>query len=190
MITQNLIPIALYASVEIIKAVQSYFISQDLDLYYEKNDMPCIPRTWNLGDDLGQVEYLFSDKTGTLTENVMKVKRCTINGQIYGSLHHSDMKGPGLAGTWKEVLDTLSPNNFASPYFEFDGMSLALDLNVEKASKQKAEKMASLPTPIHDFFTLLALCHSVFVDRTHEGILLWSSSFLCLFSHLILFAFG
>ena len=37
-------------------------------MYYEKTDQPSLARTWNLTDDLGQIEYIFSDKTGTLTQ--------------------------------------------------------------------------------------------------------------------------
>src|SRR5437773_10096430 len=52
-------------------------------MYYEKLDYPCVPKTWNIADDLGQIEYIFSDKTGTLTQNVMKFRKCTINGVTY-----------------------------------------------------------------------------------------------------------
>jgi phospholipid-translocating ATPase len=63
---------------------QAYFIFSDIDLYYEPADTPCVPRTWNISDDLGQIEYIFSDKTGTLTQNVMEYRKCTINGVSYG----------------------------------------------------------------------------------------------------------
>ncbi|KAI8334448.1 hypothetical protein BC941DRAFT_356961 [Chlamydoabsidia padenii] len=81
---QNIVPISLYISIELVKTVGAYFIHADIDLYYEETDTPCVPKTWNISDDLGQIEYVFSDKTGTLTQNVMEYRKCTINGISYG----------------------------------------------------------------------------------------------------------
>lgn len=77
---QNIVPISLYISIEIVKTIQAFFIYQDADMYYAPLDYPCVPKTWNISDDLGQIEYIFSDKTGTLTQNVMEFKKCSING--------------------------------------------------------------------------------------------------------------
>jgi phospholipid-translocating ATPase len=55
---QNIVPISLYISIEIVKTIQAYFISQDIDMYYEGFDTPCVPKTWNISDDLGQVRVL------------------------------------------------------------------------------------------------------------------------------------
>ncbi|KAJ1973052.1 hypothetical protein H4R35_004332, partial [Dimargaris xerosporica] len=81
---QNIIPISLYVSIELVKTMQAYFMYQDLGMYYEPTDRPCIPRTWNISDDLGQVKYVFSDKTGTLTRNVMEFRKFSVWGQAYG----------------------------------------------------------------------------------------------------------
>lgn len=81
---QNLVPISLYISLEIVRTVQAVFIHSDLFMYYDKLEIACVPKSWNISDDVGQIEYIFSDKTGTLTQNVMEFKKCTINGVAYG----------------------------------------------------------------------------------------------------------
>ncbi|GAA5808257.1 hypothetical protein MFLAVUS_001645 [Mucor flavus] len=83
-IFQNIIPISLYVSIEFVKTFQAYFIWNDLDMWDPHSRKPCVPKTWTLSDDLGQVEYIFSDKTGTLTRNIMEFKECTIGGTRYG----------------------------------------------------------------------------------------------------------
>ena len=52
-------------------------------MYEESTDQPAVANTSDLNEDLGQVEYLFSDKTGTLTENHMIFRRCFINDRAY-----------------------------------------------------------------------------------------------------------
>ncbi|XP_072476788.1 phospholipid-transporting ATPase VD isoform X1 [Notamacropus eugenii] len=80
---QVLIPISLYVSIEIVKLGQIYFIQSDIDFYNEKMDSTIQCRALNIAEDLGQIQYLFSDKTGTLTENKMVFRRCSIAGFDY-----------------------------------------------------------------------------------------------------------
>jgi phospholipid-translocating ATPase len=90
---QNLVPISLYITLEVIKTCQAFFIYSDIEMYYEKLDYPCTPKSWNISDDLGQIEYIFSDKTGTLTQNVMEFKKATVNGIPYGEAYTEAQAG-------------------------------------------------------------------------------------------------
>ena len=80
---QNIIPISLYISIEFVRTIQAMWIYFDHDMYYAKTDQQTLARSWNLSDDLGQIEYIFSDKTGTLTQNAMIFRQCSVAGTVY-----------------------------------------------------------------------------------------------------------
>ncbi|KAF9469392.1 hypothetical protein BDZ94DRAFT_1244343 [Collybia nuda] len=80
---QNIVPISLYISIEFVRTCQAAFIYFDSDICYDKTNQATLARSWNLSDDLGQIEYIFSDKTGTLTQNSMIFRRCSIGGKVY-----------------------------------------------------------------------------------------------------------
>ncbi|KAF8389835.1 hypothetical protein HHK36_024354 [Tetracentron sinense] len=84
MLYAYLIPISLYVSLEVVKVLQCIFINQDLHMYYEEADKPAHARTSNLNEELGQVDTILSDKTGTLTCNSMEFIKCSVAGTSYG----------------------------------------------------------------------------------------------------------
>ncbi|KAF8647469.1 hypothetical protein AX16_006674 [Volvariella volvacea WC 439] len=111
---QIVVPISLYISLEFVRTCQALFIYLDGDIYYEKADQPTIARTWNLSDDLGQIEYIFSDKTGTLTQNSMVFRQCSIGGKMYkGETTYAST----LPGTYtKSPLSSTTDNNLEAGY--------------------------------------------------------------------------
>lgn len=53
---------------EVVRTFQAAFIFFDKEMWYAKTNQATLAKSWNLSDDLGQIEYIFSDKTGTLTQ--------------------------------------------------------------------------------------------------------------------------
>jgi len=80
----NFVCISMYVSLEMIYLWQAYYMQNDLKMYDEETDTPTVVHNSSLTADLGQIEYVLSDKTGTLTKNNMCVKRLSIGGVVYG----------------------------------------------------------------------------------------------------------
>ncbi|KAL0472130.1 P-type ATPase [Neurospora intermedia] len=85
----NIIPLALYVSLEIVKLGQMWFLNSDVEMYDKVSDTPAKCNTNTILENLGQIGYVFSDKTGTLTENVMKFRKMSIAGTTW--LHEMDI---------------------------------------------------------------------------------------------------
>ena len=80
----NFIPLSLYISVEFVTFCMMTFVHNDLEMYDDTSNTRAIARSTNI-TDLGRVQYIFSDKTGTLTQNVMRFKRCSVDGSAFGA---------------------------------------------------------------------------------------------------------
>ncbi|XP_017347965.1 phospholipid-transporting ATPase IC [Ictalurus punctatus] len=147
-VLNTMVPISLYVSVEVIRLGQSKFINWDLQMYYAENDTPAKARTTTLNEQLGQIEYIFSDKTGTLTQNIMAFKKCTISGRTYGNPTNKD----GAAQDRANLVD-FSWNKYADRKFQF------LDNQLVSLIRSKSDP------DMLEFFKLLSLCHTVMVEQ-------------------------
>ncbi|EEP78468.1 conserved hypothetical protein [Uncinocarpus reesii 1704] len=88
----TLIPISLYVSLEIVKVAQMFLLN-DIDMYDEDSNTPLEARTSTINEELGQVSYIFSDKTGTLTNNSMRFRKMSVAGTAW--LHDTDLNEDG-----------------------------------------------------------------------------------------------
>ncbi|XP_054549002.1 phospholipid-transporting ATPase IK isoform X1 [Talpa occidentalis] len=148
-----MVPMAMFIIAEFIYLGNSIFINWDAQMYYEPKDLPAMARSTSLNDQLGQVEYIFSDKTGTLTQNIMTFKKCCINGLVYGPDEKSSyMVNPYL---W---------NKFA------DGKLLFYNAELLHAVQSKKDKM------VQEFWRLLAICHTVMVQEKCNQLLYQAAS--------------
>ena len=75
----TMIPLSLYVSLEIVKLCQMFLLN-DIQMYDESSDTPMEARTSTINEELGQVDYIFTDKTGTLTNNTMLFKKMSAGG--------------------------------------------------------------------------------------------------------------
>jgi len=78
---------------EVVKFQQALLINSDLDMYYAKTDTPALCRTSSLVEELGQIEYTFSGKTGTFVRNEMKLRCCSIAGVVYANVIDENKRG-------------------------------------------------------------------------------------------------
>jgi phospholipid-translocating P-type ATPase (flippase) len=151
----NLIPISLYVSIEIAKLLQASFMSNDLKMYHHESDTPTIVRTSALNEELGQIEYIFSDKTGTLTCNKMELLKFAVDGISYGT-GVTEIAKAVAKSEGREIVEDRPPNWKPVNGFQF------YDERINDLNWTKENNAAS----IQDFLVLLAVCHTVIPERS------------------------
>jgi phospholipid-transporting ATPase len=159
----NLIPISLIVTMEVVKFQQAQLINSDLDMYYAKTDTPALCRTSSLVEELGQIEYVFSDKTGTLTRNEMEFYCCSIAGTAYAAevdeARREDGEGRDAWNTFDEMRAFLESDN---PFVD-SGRSKVVGTSKEREM-------------VREFLTLLAVCHTVIPEVKDEKMVYQASS--------------
>ncbi|KAG6908584.1 hypothetical protein DXG01_004071 [Tephrocybe rancida] len=130
---QNIVPISLYISIEFVRTCQAAWIYFDSEICYQKTGQATLARSWNLSDDLGQIEYIFSDKTGTLTQNAMVFRQCSVAGKVYRGEPDAEETTTPKAGLSTQALTPIVP--------------LALDPKIDAKSSSSSSSTAASPSP-------------------------------------------
>lgn len=165
----NLIPISLQVTLEVVRFVQATFINMDIEMYHPESDTPAMARTSNLNEELGMVGYVFTDKTGTLTKNIMEFKRCTVSGKVYDLPGETPVGENGIvpSGSANEILG----NNTGSVNAE---SQLVKDiLQGRKSSDRNRAKHAAI---LHEFMIMLSACHTVIPEKIDDEIIYHAAS--------------
>ncbi|XP_021296402.1 LOW QUALITY PROTEIN: phospholipid-transporting ATPase 1 [Herrania umbratica] len=141
---QIMIPISLYISMELVRVGQAYFMIRDTQMYDESSNARFQCRALNINEDLGQIKYVFSDKTGTLTENKMEFQCASIWGVDYNGGKASSEDGC---------------------YVQVDGKVLRPKMKVktdpELLQFARSGKETKEGSHVYDFFLALAACNTV-----------------------------
>ncbi|KAE9229566.1 hypothetical protein PF005_g3822 [Phytophthora fragariae] len=153
-IMQNFVPISLNVSLEFVKYWQAYFIEQDLEMYDKLSDTPAMVRSSALNEDLGRVHHVFTDKTGTLTMNLMLFRYCMVGGKHYGGIMQDkdiEAEVPSAASSPSSMTSKDGPR-----FVDFDPTELFADL---QAGGEQAETLRR-------FLRHLALCHTLIPTKS------------------------
>lgn len=132
----HVVPMSLYVVYEMLKLAMAFQVNTDKQMYDPERDMMAQARSAEIIEEAGQVNFMFSDKTGTLTANEMVFARCHVGGEDLGEFRRGADGAPG------------------------EGMARARDI-LSKGSKDKDP----LFEPALNLFTCLAVCHSVQVTQ-------------------------
>lgn len=160
-LVSNFIPLSLYVTVEFVTFIMLWLLYSDLDMYDDTTNTRAVARRTTI-TDLGRIQYIFSDKTGTLTQNVMRFKRCSVDGMAFGA--PIQKMSPGAKNEDEDSpflpLRQLLVGRLKSP--------MAVGLEDFGSSPTMADPGASnhkLTFNAEMFLRVLCLCHTVVVEK-------------------------
>ena len=162
LLLNTMLPISLIVSLELLKVSQGYFMANDTEMYSSLRDRTCKVSSYSITEELGMIQHIFSDKTGTLTCNRMEFKFCSIGNKVYGDQR------------FFQDLNFTSESSYSTReiIFTFNTKAIVNDLFSKTHSNQKLQYPIGLGVEYQEqllevFVKCMALCHECLID--YEG---------------------
>jgi phospholipid-translocating ATPase len=143
----TIIPISLRVNLDMGKSAYAYYIQHDKDI------PEAVVRTSTIPEDLGRIEYLLSDKTGTLTQNEMDLRKVHVGTVSYANEAMDEVSSYVRQGFVSEQSpDASQPATLVTPT-----SLLARSSNGTAGARGRRE----IGSRVRDLVLALALCHNV-----------------------------
>jgi magnesium-transporting ATPase (P-type) len=185
--------------VEVMNFYAQFVCNNDLEMYHAETNKRANMAAAGLAAEIGQITHIFSDKTGTLTRNEMKLVGCFINGARYGYIPPSvDVDGDNGLEQPQETLPETEASTKADsqPDIEQGPGATAKAVDGDDAASQESMKSIDIEEvfrpviemlrdpafgnatereAVWQFFLLLSVCHTVVVDFDDQGQLTYNA---------------
>ena len=190
LLLNTMIPISLIVSIEIVKFCQSLLINWDIEMYSLIKERFSHCNSCSLNEELGQIKYIFSDKTGTLTSNKLEFIACAIGNEFFGMTNEEleNKDGKTLSKRKEKIFKSKVNKNVNNENFENENKSVPIiysfqdkelknyscgnlkgeNLNITLKSKsgKSTFNIENTQKLIYMFLYCLSLNHTCFIEKT------------------------